>query len=163
MKKTTLLFGLINLFLLSGAAVQMPEQGREVTLIRNVTLIDGTGREPQKGISLVIEDGRIQSVATAKDYKPPQGAKVVDLTGKTGMPALIYTHAPMGLLQGTRINEPFFRQSLEPGVLEMIQSEDFRSKLKNAPGRSTDMAAFKMALRNVKKLHDAGCTHHYGF
>jgi imidazolonepropionase-like amidohydrolase len=54
------------------------------------------------------------------------------------------------------INDPFFRASLEPGVYEMVTSTDYQERLRNAPGYAKNVAAFETALRNVKRIYDAG-------
>lgn len=54
------------------------------------------------------------------------------------------------------INNPFFKASLEPGVYEMITSTEYQDKLKNAPNYQQNMLAFQTALKNLKKLYDAG-------
>jgi imidazolonepropionase-like amidohydrolase len=53
------------------------------------------------------------------------------------------------------INDPFFKVSLEPGVFEMVTSESFRNVM-NGPRRQSNVDAYDMALRNLKKLFDAG-------
>lgn len=54
------------------------------------------------------------------------------------------------------IADAFFRQSLEPGVYEMITSPAYQDSLKNAPGYAKNVASFEMALRNLQKIFDAG-------
>ncbi|BAV08655.1 amidohydrolase precursor [Filimonas lacunae] len=54
------------------------------------------------------------------------------------------------------INDPFFKKSLEPGVYEMITSQAYQDKLKNAPDYPVKVAAFEMALRNLEKISSAG-------
>lgn len=54
------------------------------------------------------------------------------------------------------INDPFFRASLEPGVYEMITSEKYQTDLRNAPTYVKNVKAFDTALKNLKKLYDAG-------
>lgn len=54
------------------------------------------------------------------------------------------------------IDDTFFRAALEPGVYEMITAPDFRDGIKNSPTYQKNMAAFEMALRNLKKIFDAG-------
>ncbi|KMQ65304.1 amidohydrolase [Chryseobacterium sp. FH2] len=54
------------------------------------------------------------------------------------------------------INDPFFKASLQPGVYEMITSEKYQNDLKNAPNYATNIKAFETALKNLKKLYDAG-------
>jgi len=54
------------------------------------------------------------------------------------------------------INYDFFKASLEPGVYEMITSEQYQNNIKNSPAFEKNKAAFETALRNVKKVFDAG-------
>jgi len=54
------------------------------------------------------------------------------------------------------INDPFFRASLEPGVYEMITAEDYQEKLQASPDYQRNRKAFETALRNLKKIYDAG-------
>jgi imidazolonepropionase-like amidohydrolase len=54
------------------------------------------------------------------------------------------------------IDEPFFKASLEPDVYEMIISQKYQDQVKNSPDFERNMNGFKMALINVKKIHDAG-------
>ena len=73
----------------------------QVTVFRNVTLIDGNGGPPRHHVSLVIEAGKIRSVLN-ENAKIPAGADSIDLTGKTIMPELINCHGHIGLLKGTK-------------------------------------------------------------
>ena len=54
------------------------------------------------------------------------------------------------------INDDFFKASLEPGVYDMITSEKYQDSLKKSPDYAKNAAAFETALKNVKKLVDAG-------
>jgi len=54
------------------------------------------------------------------------------------------------------INDPFFKNSLEPGVYEMITSEKYQNDLKNSPNFTKNMKAFEIAKQNLKKVFDAG-------
>jgi imidazolonepropionase-like amidohydrolase len=54
------------------------------------------------------------------------------------------------------IDEPFFKSSLEPGVHEMITSEEYRRRIVNSPRYQKNKDAYEMALKNLKKLFDAG-------
>jgi imidazolonepropionase-like amidohydrolase len=52
--------------------------------------------------------------------------------------------------------DPFFRASLEPGVYEMIISKEYQDQVKNSPDFARNKSGFEIALKNVKKIHDAG-------
>lgn len=54
------------------------------------------------------------------------------------------------------LEAPFFRAALEPGVYEMISSSAYQNEQKASSAAVRSAAAFRMALQNVKKLHDAG-------
>lgn len=57
--------------------------------ITNATLIDGTGADPRRNATVVIEDERITS---ADAGSPPRGADVIDAGGRTLMPGMIDCH-----------------------------------------------------------------------
>ena len=66
-------------------------------------VIDGTGAPPLEGATIVISDGRIQSVGTGAAVTIPAGATRVDMAGKTIVPGLINAH---GHLQADMSNRP---------------------------------------------------------
>ncbi|QES88129.1 amidohydrolase family protein [Rhizosphaericola mali] len=53
-------------------------------------------------------------------------------------------------------NDPFFKASLEPGVYELITSQAYQDKIKNDPLFNTKVKALEIAMKNLKKLYDAG-------
>jgi imidazolonepropionase-like amidohydrolase len=72
----------------------------EVVVLQGATLVDGTGRAPLKNAVLVIDAGRISAVGPADKVKAPQGARTVDLNGRTIIPGLINAHGHVGLVVG---------------------------------------------------------------
>ncbi len=64
--------------------------------------------------------------------------------------AFIYARQPEWL------NDAFFKASLEPGVYEMITSEKYREDLEKSPDYARNMKGFANALKNLKKIFDAG-------
>jgi len=64
-----------------------------VILIRDVRLIDGTGGPARAGMSVLVRDGRIAEVGA--DVSPPQGATVIEGSGKTLTPGLVLMHEHM--------------------------------------------------------------------
>jgi len=69
-------------------------------LLNNLTLIDGTGREEQPNVTLVIRNGRIARIVRGK-IAVPRGATQIDMTGKFLMPTIIDCHSHVGNLKGT--------------------------------------------------------------
>lgn len=54
------------------------------------------------------------------------------------------------------LGDPFFAASLDEGVLDMIKSAEYRNRITSGERYAANQAAFNMALKNLKKLHDAG-------
>lgn len=65
-------------------------------LISNVTVIDGTGRTPSRGMSVVIAGDRIAAIGAVLKVKAPPNAVVMDGSGKYLIPGLWNMHAHLG-------------------------------------------------------------------
>src|SRR5881397_3162655 len=61
-------------------------------VLRGGTLIDGTGRTPVRDATVVITDGRIETVTTGAAATWPSSAEVIDVAGMTVLPGLIDCH-----------------------------------------------------------------------
>jgi len=68
-------------------------------LIKNGTLIDGSGRDPVKNSLIVIEENRITHVGAADGAARPEDM-VIDAAGKFVLPGLIDAHCHISLHQG---------------------------------------------------------------
>ncbi len=91
MKKFTCII-LMLLVWLSGCSGDQPGSGSEL-IITDVTLIDGTGSEPQAGVDIRIADGRIDEIGP--DLTVSAGAETIDGSGKYVIPGLIDAHVHM--------------------------------------------------------------------
>lgn len=60
------------------------------------TLIDGTDAEPLEDSVIVITHGRIRTVGPRGSVTVPDGAVVIDASGKTIMPGIVNAHAHVG-------------------------------------------------------------------
>lgn len=67
-----------------------------VVVIEGARLIDGTGRQPLQDSTFIVDRGSIRALGTPGAFPYPEGAKVIDLSGKTIMPALICLHGHLG-------------------------------------------------------------------
>ncbi len=93
--KNLLLLTLLVSLLLTGNHAYSQNKGR--FLLKNATVIDGTGT-PSKLADILIVGDRIANVqANIQDAT----ATKIDLTGKTVIPSLICAHAHIGTLKGT--------------------------------------------------------------
>ena len=66
-----------------------------VIAITHVTLVDGTGAAPVRDATVVIQSGRIAAVGPSRRVRPPEGATIVDGTGKTLLPGFVFVHEHM--------------------------------------------------------------------
>ncbi len=64
------------------------------------TVITGDGGPPLGGGVIVVDDGVITDVGLAANVTIPEGATVIDLTGKTVMPTLLDLHGHVGFVDG---------------------------------------------------------------
>ena len=87
-------------FVLGLLVVASPSLGQQVTVLQKVTVIDGTGKPARQNQDVAIKGDRILSIGPTSSAHP-SGAKVVDMSGKTVMPAMINAHGHFGLLKGT--------------------------------------------------------------
>lgn len=82
-----------------------PSQAQETLCITDVTLIDASHPEPRPGMTVIVRDGLIADVAPAGRLTVPEGATVVDGTGRYLIPGLWDAHvhlswAGAGALEG---------------------------------------------------------------
>jgi imidazolonepropionase-like amidohydrolase len=66
-----------------------------VIALTHVHIIDGTGGAPRTDQTLVIAGGKIAALGDAASTKTPEGAKVLDLSGRTIIPGLVGMHDHM--------------------------------------------------------------------
>ncbi|WP_249979186.1 metal-dependent hydrolase family protein [Vreelandella olivaria] len=59
-------------------------------LLTNLTLFDGSGAPLREGVTIRIDEDRIQSIGTSD--AEPEGAEIIDCGGRTVMPGLIDAH-----------------------------------------------------------------------
>lgn len=83
----------------------------ETKLLKNFTLIDGTGKPPAAGMSMIVSDGQITAIG--RNLKAA-GAEEIDLTGKFVMPGIINLHGHVGATSDLRQGPQFYtKESVE--------------------------------------------------
>jgi imidazolonepropionase-like amidohydrolase len=82
-----LLFGILCI----ETAISQDDRSPPIALA-NVTIIDGTGAEPEPGMTVLIEGERIMDVFRTGGKPLPENTEVRDLSGKYLIPGLINTH-----------------------------------------------------------------------
>src|SRR5690349_9886431 len=69
-----------------------PAGASTATVFEHVRVITGDAAAPIEDATLVVADGRIVGLGSGSSVSSPSGARRVDLSGKTVMPAIIDTH-----------------------------------------------------------------------
>lgn len=86
---------------------------RAAIVVRNVTVIDGTGAAPRSGVSIVVRDGRIAAIVPAG--QEPSADVTLDGSGLFAIPGLIDAHVHLsGMPWGPRTDQ--LRRVLQGGV-----------------------------------------------
>jgi imidazolonepropionase-like amidohydrolase len=71
----------------------------QITLIKNVAIIDGTGADPRPHGAVLVHGERIQEVMDRPPRRSPSRAQVIDGRGQCLMPGLIDAHVHVGALE----------------------------------------------------------------
>src|SRR5215469_11365372 len=78
----------------------MSSPADDVLVIKNGTLIDGTGRRPRPNGRIVIRSGKIAEVCPEAPFDQGGGSKVIDAAGQFILPGLIDGHVHLSMYQG---------------------------------------------------------------
>src|SRR3954451_16876190 len=120
--------------LVLGASVAAQPQGADplrpyikvdapVIALTHARVIDGTGAPAKSDQTIVIRGGNIAELGDAARVKAPEGATVVDLTGKSVIPGLVMVHEhlyyPTGPGVYGQLGASFVRLYLAGGVTTM--------------------------------------------
>src|SRR5215470_12192992 len=101
MRRISLLCSLIGISL--ALVITAPtDADAQTTVLRGARVIDGSGGAPIDNAIIVIRDGHIVSIGPSAGTPIPNGAEVVDYTGKTIIPGLISDHSHVGIFVGLK-------------------------------------------------------------
>ena len=128
MKTFTVTLAVAALLAATGSAAQ-------VTALTHATVIDGTGAPPLKDYTIVMQNGRIRSMGPSSKLPLPEGATIVDASGKFVVPGIINAHGHVSANA-----EPELRQYATYGVTTAVS-------------QGTDKGA---VLVNIKREQQAG-------
>jgi imidazolonepropionase-like amidohydrolase len=105
-----------------------PFASAPILVIKNVTIIDGTGASPNPDMAIVIKAGRIADIASSKNLKTPKGAKVINAKGKYAIPGLWDMH--IHLKNSTASALPVFIANGVTSVRDMVGGFDELSEIR---------------------------------
>lgn len=92
----------------------------------NLTLIDGTGREPQAHMGIVIKEGKIDRILPSEKIEGIRDLKKYDMEGMTLLPGLIDAHVHLSGVIGDRVGA-FNINPLVRAYKSMIQAQAIMS------------------------------------
>lgn len=94
-----------------------------VIALTHARVLDGTGAPARSDQTLIIRDGKIAALGASASTPVPEGATVIDLTGKTVMPGMVMVHEhlyyPTGPGVYGQLGESFVNLYLAGGVTTM--------------------------------------------
>jgi imidazolonepropionase-like amidohydrolase len=94
-----------------------------VIALTNVRVIDGTGAPAKTGQNVIINGDTITAIGDAARTPVPEGARMIDLTGKSIIPGLVMVHEhlyyPTGPSVYGQLGQSFIRLYLAGGVTTM--------------------------------------------
>lgn len=94
----------------------------ETVVIKNVSVIDGTGAAVKPNMVIMIKAGRIAEIVSAGSFKTPKNAEVIDAKGKYAIPGLWDMH--VHLKNSTESALPVFIANGVTSVRDMVGSFD---------------------------------------
>ena len=106
MKITTAVLILLGIVIISVAQAPNPERQQfirveaPVVVLTHVRVIDGTGSAARDDQTIVISEGKIQSIGSGPVQNLPSNAQTLDLQGYTVLPGLVGMHNHMFFPQG---------------------------------------------------------------
>ena len=74
----------------------------QTTVLRGARVIDGRGGAPIDNATIVIRGGRIVAIGSSSGTSVPNGAEVLNYSGKTIIPGLISDHSHVGIFVGLK-------------------------------------------------------------
>jgi imidazolonepropionase-like amidohydrolase len=116
-----------------------PPPGQERLWLTNGRVYDGTGAPIREGASVLVDGGSIELVAGAGDA-PPDGVRIVDLGGRTLLPALVDAHSHVGLAFETP-SPMHGAEPLLPGVQAHLVGAELRAALRMGIGTFRDVGS----------------------
>lgn len=126
-------------------AISLPAAA-ETTVLKNVTVIDGTGAAAQPNSAIVMTDGKIAWVGPVSALKAPAGATVKDLSGKFVMPGIIDSHVHIGMMHDVTQDEKY--ETPENVQADLKQYAAYGVTTVQVLGTDKD---FVLALRNQQR------------
>ncbi|RIJ51028.1 amidohydrolase family protein [Clavibacter lycopersici] len=117
------------------------------TRLTGARLIDGTGRPPVDDAVVVVDDaGVIAYAGPAATAPPADGARTVDLGGRTLLPGFIDTHVHLSM---DSADGPYHRVANDPAVLAFETADRIRRTLDAGVTTARDLGGLSAGYRDA--------------
>ncbi|HEY2030516.1 MAG TPA: amidohydrolase family protein [Myxococcales bacterium] len=95
----------------------------ELIALKGARVIEGTAKPPIDNAVLIVKDEFITGLGPAKTLKVPEGARVIDVKGRTIMPGIVNAHGHVGLVaHGKNSADAYTRENV---LSQLLQYEKF--------------------------------------
>jgi imidazolonepropionase-like amidohydrolase len=152
-----------------GFSLQSPLAQAPAVALTGARVIDGTGAAPIEQATIVIANGKIESVGPAASAKIPAGATRVDMAGKTIVPGLINAHGHLNADTTSRpVRDKLASQLrvyadygvttvvvLGAGVDELDETVSLREAQASGPLERARVYVAGNSIRNLKTAEEA--------
>jgi imidazolonepropionase-like amidohydrolase len=160
---------LVTLLALVGFSPESPTAQAPAMALTGARVIDGTGAAPVEQATIVVANGRIESIGPAASAKIPAGATRVDMAGKTIVPGLINAHGHLNADTTSRpVRDKLASQLrvyadygvttvvvLGAGVDELDETVSLREAQANGPLDRARVYVAGNSIRNLKTAEEA--------
>ena len=117
-------------------------------VFENATVLDGTGRDPQPRMHVVVEQGRIRRIAPAAGASGPRGGRVIDCQARTLMPGLLDAHVHLSMIE----LDPLREVALPPAVLALRIAHEIEATLQAGFTTVRDAGGLDAGFREAVRL-----------
>ena len=76
----------------SDSVLRYVKHNYETIVLRNATIIDGTGAPAKKKRTIIVKSGKFHAIGNDDEVVVPTGAKIMNMQGKTIIPGLVGMH-----------------------------------------------------------------------
>jgi len=119
-----------------------------VTVFEGARLIVGDGATPIENSAFIVENDRFSRIGTKGRLAAPAGARHVDLTGKTVMPALVDAHVHLGYRKGLSFTAANYTRDNLLDILDRFAYYGIAAVLEAGTGRGDLPFEVRNAARN---------------
>lgn len=84
---------------LSDYTTELQEPQADITALVGADVVDGLSDITKTDMTMIVQDGRIRTIGSRADVTIPEGARVIDIRGKTLIPGLWDMHAHSNQVQ----------------------------------------------------------------